>query len=448
MKLYFDISDIVQFASRFDRVTGIQRVQMNIVSLLSRKYGADRVRCIFHDSNCGEMRVVDLSQRSPDPEFDADLLLAELGLAPARRRLPSRMRVRNYLRRYKHNKFLRALKQMEIYVIAIFRPSQLASIGLKLRAEPARQLVSVPIKSLSKEDCYVCMGSVWLCAEVSAFAEKHAAGGGRVVQMMYDLIPLSHPEYVLPGDTERFSSWIERSLEYVGRFLAISEWTAKELQSFALLRGATAQIDVVRLAHEYLGYERFAEVSQPDGLMRLRGRPYVLCVGTIETRKNGLLLARAWLRLFDELSGRLPMLVFAGKLGAGGQRLLDLVASNDAFGRFVHIVHTPSDAELAWLYSNCLFTVFPSLLEGWGLPVGEAAWFGKYSVASAASSVPEVCGSLVDYVDPDDLDDLVGSLRKAIVDSEFLQQRERQIHAAKMRLWADVAEDIYEFARN
>ena len=46
------------------------------------------------------------------------------------------------------------------------------------------------------------------------------------------------------------------------------------------------------------------------------------------------------------------------------------------------------DAELAWLYANAAFTVFPSLMEGWGLPVGESLWFGKPCVASSGSAVP------------------------------------------------------------
>ena len=58
----------------------------------------------------------------------------------------------------------------------------------------------------------------------------------------------------------------------------------------------------------------------------------------------------------------------------------------------MRIVDSPSDRELAYLYQRCLFAAYPSLYEGWGLPVGEAAWFGKYVISSNATSLPEVCG--------------------------------------------------------
>jgi len=58
------------------------------------------------------------------------------------------------------------------------------------------------------------------------------------------------------------------------------------------------------------------------------------------------------------------------------------------------LVENPSDEELAYLYKNSLFTVFPSYYEGWGLPIGESLWFGKPVVASNTSSMREVGGML------------------------------------------------------
>ena len=61
-----------------------------------------------------------------------------------------------------------------------------------------------------------------------------------------------------------------------------------------------------------------------------------------------------------------------------------------------------TDVELALLYRKCLLTMFPSLAEGWGLPVGESLAYGKICIASRAGAIPEVGGELVDYVDPYD----------------------------------------------
>ena len=85
------------------------------------------------------------------------------------------------------------------------------------------------------------------------------------------------------------------------------------------------------------------------------------------------------------------------------------------------------------------FFVYPSLVEGWGLPVGEAAWFGKYSVVSSSSSLPEVCGNLVDYVDPGNITEITQSIKQAVLDEKYRKQREKNIAQASLRSWKDVA---------
>ena len=103
------------------------------------------------------------------------------------------------------------------------------------------------------------------------------------------------------------------------------------------------------------------------------------------------------------------------------------------------IIPRATDADLAALYQKCLFFVYPSLAEGWGLPVGEAAWFGKYSVVSSSSSLPEVCGDLVDYVDPININECTQSIKRAVLDHDYRKHHENNIAAASLRSWKDVA---------
>ena len=70
---------------------------------------------------------------------------------------------------------------------------------------------------------------------------------------------------------------------------------------------------------------------------------------------------------------------------------------------YVKILNHVSDGDLALLYQYAEFTVFPSLYEGWGLPIAESLAFGKFCLASNAASIPEVGGALVEYLDPWDL---------------------------------------------
>jgi glycosyltransferase involved in cell wall biosynthesis len=150
--------------------------------------------------------------------------------------------------------------------------------------------------------------------------------------------------------------------------------------------------------------------------------------------------------LIAELGEKTPLLLFAGRYGRIGSGEFQAFLENDpVLSRFARVVDAPADQALAWLYGNCLFSAYPSHVEGWGLPVGESAWFGKLCLASKTSSVPEVCGALMDYVDPTDVADIVRAARQLIGDRDYLQQREQAIRQAPLRRWADVADDLYGF---
>ena len=94
--------------------------------------------------------------------------------------------------------------------------------------------------------------------------------------------------------------------------------------------------------------------------------PFVLCVGTLEVRKNGAALLQAWRQLAPRLGDRLPRLVFAGRQGWRIQEFKTALAKHPELARRVRIVDSPSDRELAYLYQHCLFAAYPSLYEGWG----------------------------------------------------------------------------------
>jgi glycosyltransferase involved in cell wall biosynthesis len=302
------------------------------------------------------------------------------------------------------------------------------------------------IDRLPADAVYICLGASWWFPQVWEFAAKHKTAGGTVVQMVYDLIPLVFPEYYTPREPPAFIAWLNRSLEYATRFVCISEWTANDLRKYASEHDANQLVRAVPLAHEFVGFDRTTRIEKSAALSQFDSQEYVLCVGTIEYRKNNLAMLQIWQQLLAELGDQLPLLVFAGKYGKGGAEFQEFLGKDAQLAQKVRVVHAPSDLDLAWLYQNCLFTAFPSQFEGWGLPVGEAAWFGKYCVASHATSIPEVCGDLIDYVDPDDLANIKAGIKRPIVDRDFLKQREVRIANAKLRSWSDVADDIYRFA--
>src|SRR5262249_57204973 len=106
----------------------------------------------------------------------------------------------------------------------------------------------------------------------------------------------------------------------------------------------------------------------------------------------------------------------------------DLKASGHLNGKIV-LLHGLSDAEVQQAYRRCLFTVFPSFCEGWGLPVAESLAHGKFCVASNRTSIPEVGGGLVDYFDPANEEDALAKIERPLSDAGYQAAPEARIRA-------------------
>jgi glycosyltransferase involved in cell wall biosynthesis len=189
-------------------------------------------------------------------------------------------------------------------------------------------------------------------------------------------------------------------------------------------------------------YPEIVATSLDERLQAITSYPYVLCVGTIESRKNVWRLATAWDRLSRMEGISLPKLVFAGRPGYMKHDLDALLAATGRIRGWVDIIETPSDAELIHLYRNCLFLAMPSLYEGWGLPVGEALSYGKTAVVSNTSSLPEVGGDLVEYCDPTSIDSIAAACLRLVTDPAHRESLEARIALTRLRSWDDVAADL------
>ncbi len=153
---------------------------------------------------------------------------------------------------------------------------------------------------------------------------------------------------------------------------------------------------------------------------------------------------RVWQQLDRELGVGTPLLVLAGTREQPQASLEGFLAATGNLYGLVHPIVQPTDGELASLYQNCLFTVYPSFYEGWGLPVGESLWFGKPAITSRSSSLPEVGGDLADYFDIADLTSLLSACRTMIIDPAYRAQRAARIQREKLRTWDQVARETIE----
>jgi glycosyltransferase involved in cell wall biosynthesis len=232
-------------------------------------------------------------------------------------------------------------------------------------------------------------------------------------------------------------------------FLAISEATATALvarfprcagRTTVALLGAAAGLDAQ--AGERGGADAVADLRARE----LAGDGFVLAVGTLEPRKNLPRLVEAFRRLPTALQAAHSLVV----VGASGWQMGETLRALQSLGDRARILGYVDDAELAELYRRCSVFCYPSLGEGFGLPVLEAMAAGAAVVTSNVSSLPEVGGDAVEYADPRDIDSICAALRRVLEDAAHRAELGRRGVARAARFswtaFADVTLGVLERA--
>ncbi len=271
-------------------------------------------------------------------------------------------------------------------------------------------------------------------------AAAKARYGLRFAVLVHDMIPIENGTLVERRHAVQFRKWLQETLPNADAILTISKYSRQAVLEFAAAAGWPApHVDVVRLGGGL-------SPRPSNGGCRKICLPerYVLFVSTIEIRKNHGLLVRVWRRLLERHGAdEIPVLIFAGQIGWMVDDLLaDLAASGYLGGKIEHRSGL-SDEELDEAYRSCLFTIFPSLSEGWGLPIAESLAYGKFCLASNRTSIPEVGGDLIDYFDPSDDDDALAKIERMLFEPGYVTEREARLRAEyRPRTWADCAHSL------
>ncbi len=255
------------------------------------------------------------------------------------------------------------------------------------------------------------------------------------VMVVCDLVAFM-PEY----EPQRRAGIIERAtLPFAVRradaIAAISSATAQDLAR--RFPRAGAKTHVTPLAAD----ARFADPGPP---VTPRERPYVLGVGTLEPRKNLPRLINAFAELPDALTSEFD-LVLVGGSGWDTDETMRAIRAHS----FVHAPGHVSDEELLDLYRGATLFAYPSLYEGFGLPVLEAMAAGVPVLTSNLSSLPEVAGTAALYVDPTSVASIGAGLRRVLTEPAL---REQLAHAGRIRAsrfsWERFTSEILEIVES
>lgn len=194
-----------------------------------------------------------------------------------------------------------------------------------------------------------------------------------------------------------------------------------------------------------IGCDAFAEVPATEinkelATLSIR-QPYLLFIGTVEPRKNLVRVIQA----FERIAGEFPdcSLLLAGKLGWGYEPVLAAIARSPFRERIRHLGYVP-DRSRSILLCGCAALVYPSLYEGFGLPVLEGMAAGVPVITSNVSSLPEVSGDAALLVNPESVDDIAAGLRIALGSSLADELRQKGPTRAKLFTWRRTAAETWK----
>lgn len=293
---------------------------------------------------------------------------------------------------------------------------------------------------------YVSLGLDWDYKDMAHLYQLKQEKNLKYLLFCYDIIPILKPHLCVGDVSRQFAHYFADLAWGADLILSISESSRRDLiKILDRLDIPSPPNEVVHLGSDILpAEEENARIS--DDVARLLTKPYLLFVSTIERRKNHEVLYRAYSRLAEE-GLNLPPLIFVGMEGWGTQELLSDIRLDPQTQGHIHVLNHVNDTELALLYRHASFTVFPSLYEGWGLPVAESLAFGKFCLCSNTSSLPEVGGTWVEYIDPWDLRTWVDRLRYYITHPDEVERRNSEISAGyQPHSWHETASTIYSHA--
>ena len=216
--------------------------------------------------------------------------------------------------------------------------------------------------------------------ENSIIAEKHKHSFF-LYHMVHDLNAWKNPALCAVGASETIGDYFKKIFKYADGLIAISESTKHDIEFFLKDNNISNKPKLFSIT---LGMDMGFGSGQKPLTPALLPKDFILSVSTIEIRKNYLLFYYIYNLAFQKKI-KLPHLIIVGRRGWMAEEAYNLLTKDPKINENVTICDNIKDNELIWLYKNCMYSVFPSFYEGWGLPVAESLAYSKCCISSNTS---------------------------------------------------------------
>lgn len=276
--------------------------------------------------------------------------------------------------------------------------------------------VNVPLppqQRIREESILLLLDSSWHLPIWDAVDEM-IQNGSRVFAVTYDLIPISHPNFCDETLVHLFNNWFEQASRRVEGYIAISQTVRDDLRRYMSTLDPSVQLPQSRFGYFHLGADvKEASTDEKEVRPMLKewlasGPAPYLIVCTIEPRKNHAYLLEVFEHLWDQ--GIDARLMIVGRIGWKVDKLIEGIRTHREFTRRLSMWNDLDDNELSYVYTNAKMLLFPSFVEGFGLPIVESLRHGLPVMASDIPVHREVGKERIGYFDLSDPYDLMGKL--------------------------------------
>jgi glycosyltransferase involved in cell wall biosynthesis len=317
---------------------------------------------------------------------------------------------------------------------------------IKRRITPEQaQAPAANIIVAGKQDTLLVLWGEWHDPTFIRGLEDAKSRGATLVQAAMDMLPIVTPQFSGAGNApQTMANYNAHVLPICDLVLSISENTKRDIIAWLKAKKLRVPpVEVIRIGDDLSVMT--PQKPKTDQLRLAAQEPFVLCVGTVEARKNHALLYYV-AKLAQSKGITLPKIVIVGRRGWRSDDVYGLISEDPEMKDRLIFLHGMSDEELDWLYSNCLFTVYPSFYEGWGIPIAESVRKGVPVAASNTSSMPEIAGNLIDYFSPFSTDECLETMKR-LSDPTYLKKAQQRLLKYKVTSWDDSFQQINTFLK-
>lgn len=306
------------------------------------------------------------------------------------------------------------------------------------------QQKALNLQDFSADDIFLDLDSVWTpinCPRCYLY-KCLKARGVRIVSYIYDIIPITFPQFVGEENLIYFLVYLGAIFNYADYVITSTQAVLDEVCSLAEKMGVRMPRGGVSwLGSNFAARKSSASLLDAEAISALTGKKYILCVGTLEPRKNQRLLLDAFeQRLYAEGF----CLVVVGKIGWSLENLKQRLWGSSEQGKQLFCFPLADDAMLAWLYEHAFLVSVPTFMEGFCLPVVEALQYGVPVLLPDIPVLREVGRDYGEYFCPNDEQEFIEKVLTMDQDASRYQALRSHVKDFRPFTWHDTAAGIVE----